>query len=176
MKWSISFICFLILCPYLISINRLSEDFSRIFRLQELQGFPENNVQWLQLQVHHVLFDFHLISQEIEIFKIKCYFMVCKGLLVMLIIKTAYSCMGLHVDLFARWFYDYSNCSCISAFLRAPLWFPQWVKNIFGDLTPEKSCQLATNRFEKKIIQSNQHFFNGFIKTKNEIGALFLCL
>ena len=36
-----------------------------------------------------MLFDFHLISQEIEIFKIKCYFMVCKGLLVMLIIKTA---------------------------------------------------------------------------------------
>ena len=49
-------------------------------------------------------------------------------------------------------------------------------KNIFGDLTLEKSCQLATNRFEKKIIQSNQHFFNGFIKTKNKIGALFLCL
>ena len=75
-----------------------------------------------------MLFDFHLISQEIEIFKIKCYFMVCKGLLVMLIIKTA--------ELIPAWVYmqtflqgDFMiieyNCSCISAFLRAPIWFPQ---------------------------------------------------
>lgn len=75
------FYFFPILRSYLISINRLCKDFSRVFSLQELKGFPKNNVQWLQLQVHHVLFDFHLISQEIEIFKIKCYFMVLKGLL-----------------------------------------------------------------------------------------------
>lgn len=44
------FYFFPILRSYLISINRLRKDFSRVFSLQELKGFPKNNVQWLQLQ------------------------------------------------------------------------------------------------------------------------------
>jgi len=54
----------LLLFAYLISINRFSKDLARVFGLQKIKGFPENNVEWLQLQVHDMLFHLHLIGQE----------------------------------------------------------------------------------------------------------------
>lgn len=58
------------LSPHLFSINRFSKDLSWVFSLQKIKGFPEDDVEWLQLQVHHMLFNLHLISQEERKYKI----------------------------------------------------------------------------------------------------------